>query len=289
MNTRLYFLVLALGGALLPSGAMAMRFIKQGALAVVLLVSVQSVWAACEAEIQQATERQLDIIRKVSPGHEAFDTEQQRNYWIQIEEDLKKAGLEGLNDGLKYRTNYGDLLRKQYRSSPTYQLDTAENDARLCLIKFYLRASPGSATPSAQNPKPSPSTASNLDTAQSWQAAQANQQQADRAFAGTRRSNDVNANTDQPAPGPSEGMATNRGRVRVNMAYCIDSDKRPYTGSLKCSAQRFGAASVEPGASVQVLLPNSGLQALTFACTHPARPYDVTFANNGLTGRFAAF
>lgn len=130
---------------------------------------------------------------------------------------------------------------------------------------------------------------SNLDTPERLQAAQANQQQADRAFAGKKRAHDDNANTEQPTTGSREGTATNRGPVRVNVAYCLDSYKRAYSGSLKCSAQRFGYTSVEPGQTVDVLGPNSGLQALTFGCKHPTKPYDVEFVNDGLSGRCAAY
>lgn len=130
---------------------------------------------------------------------------------------------------------------------------------------------------------------SNLDTPERLQAAQANQQQADRAFAGKKRAHDDIANTEQPIPGPSEGKTTNRGPVRVNMAYCFDSHKRAYSGSLKCSAQRFGYTSVEVGQTVEVLPPNSGQQALTFSCKHPAKPYDVEYVNDGLSGRCAAY
>ncbi|WP_396433279.1 hypothetical protein [Limnohabitans sp.] len=54
MNTHLWFSILDLGGLLLTSRAMAVRFIKQGALAVGLLISVQSAWAVCEAELEAA-------------------------------------------------------------------------------------------------------------------------------------------------------------------------------------------------------------------------------------------
>lgn len=128
-----------------------------------------------------------------------------------------------------------------------------------------------------------------LDAPERLQAAQANQQQADRAFAGKRRAHDDNANTEQPTPGPRENTVTNRGPVRVNVAYCLDSFQRAYSGSLKCSAQRFGYTSVEVGQTVEVLPPKSGLQALTFSCKHPAKPYDVEFANDGLSGRCAAY
>lgn len=133
------------------------------------------------------------------------------------------------------------------------------------------------------------SSISNLDTPERLQAAQSNQQQADRAFAGKRRAHDDNANTEQPTPGPRENTVTNRGPVRVNVAYCLDSHKRAYSGSLKCSAQRFGYTSLEAGQTVEVLPPNSGQQALTFSCKHPAKPYDVEFANDGLSGRCAAY
>jgi hypothetical protein len=134
-----------------------------------------------------------------------------------------------------------------------------------------------------------PGRSSNLDTPERLQAAQANQQQADRAFAGKKRVHDDNANTEQPTTGSREGSATNRGPVRVNVAYCMDSYKRAYSGNLKCSAQRFGYTSLEPGQTVDVLGPNSGLQALTFGCKHPTKPYDVEFVNDGLSGRCAAY
>ncbi len=130
---------------------------------------------------------------------------------------------------------------------------------------------------------------SNLDTPERLQAAQANQQQADRAFAGKKRVHDDNANTEQPTTGSREGTATNRGPVRVNVAYCFDSYKRAYSGNLKCSAQRFGYISLEPGQTVDVLGPNSGLQALTMGCKHPTKPYDVEFVNDGLSGRCAPY
>lgn len=142
---------------------------------------------------------------------------------------------------------------------------------------------------SASSPVQLSTSFTNLDTPERLQMAQANQQQADRAFAGKRRAHDDNANTEQPTAGPSEGKATNRGPVRVNMAYCIDSYKRAYSGQLKCSAQRFGFITVEAGQTVDVLPPSSGLQALTFGCKHPAKPYDLEFVNDGLSGRCAAY
>lgn len=148
----------------------------------------------------------------------------------------------------------------------------------------------GSAAASSSNNTTSSSNSiTNLDTPERLQAAQANQQQADRVFAGKKRVHDDNANSEQPIPGPSEGKTTNRGAVRVNVAYCFDSHKRAYSGSLKCSAQRFGYTSVEAGQTVELLPPSSGLQALTFACKHPAKPYDVEFVNDGLSGRCAAY
>lgn len=147
----------------------------------------------------------------------------------------------------------------------------------------------GGAAASNNNTTPSSNTATNLDTPERLQAAQANQQQADRAFAGKKRTHDDSAITEQPTTGSREGTATNSGPVRVNVAYCMDSYKRAYSGSLKCSAQRFGYTSVEPGQTVDVLGPNSGLQALTFGCKHPAKPYDVEFVNDGLSGRCAAY
>lgn len=152
-----------------------------------------------------------------------------------------------------------------------------------CQYKSLIGSSSG-AGGTSESARPS-----NLDTPERLQAAQANQQQADRAFAGKRRAHDDNANSEQPTPGPSEGKTTNRGPVRVNVAYCFDSHKRGYSGSLKCSAQRFGFTSVETGQTVEMLPPNSGLQALTFACKHPTKPYDVEFANDGLSGRCAAY
>lgn len=159
-------------------------------------------------------------------------------------------------------------------------------------LSFWLvRAgqSLGGVAASGNNVTPSSNSTANLDTPERLQMAQANQQQADRAFAGKRRTHDDNSNTEQPTPGPSEGKTTNRGPVRVNVAYCFDSHKRGYSGSLKCSAQRFGFTSVETGQTIEMLPPSSGLQALTFACKHPTKPYDVEFANDGLSGRCAAY
>jgi hypothetical protein len=68
--------------------ALAIRFIKQLIFAVGLIISVQSVWAACEAEIQQAIERQLDNHRRVSPGHEVYNLKQQQDYWFQIDKQI---------------------------------------------------------------------------------------------------------------------------------------------------------------------------------------------------------
>lgn len=149
--------------------------------------------------------------------------------------------------------------------------------------------SSGGATALGNNTISSSNSTAHLDTPERLQAAQANQQQADRVFAGKRRTHDDNANTEQPTNGPRENTVTNRGPVRVNVAYCLDSHKRAYSGSLKCSAQRFGYTSVEVGQTVEVLPPNSGQQALTFSCKHPAKPYDVEFANDGLSGRCAAY
>jgi len=154
---------------------------------------------------------------------------------------------------------------------------------RHCQYKDLLGSASG-AGGTSESARPS-----NLDTPERLQAAQANQQQADRAFAGKQRAHDDNANTEQPTAGPSEGKATNRGPVRVNMAYCIESHKRAYSGQLKCSAQRFGFITVEAGQTVDVLPPSSGLQALTFGCKHPTKPYDLEFVNDGLSGRCAAY
>lgn len=147
----------------------------------------------------------------------------------------------------------------------------------------------GSATALGNNTTPRSNTATNLDTPERLQAAQANQQQADRVFAGKKRAHDDNANTEQPTNGPRENTVTNRGPVRVNVAYCLDSHKRAYSGNLKCSAQRFGYTTLEAGQTVEMLPPNSGQQALTFSCKHPAKPYDVEYVNDGLSGRCAAY
>jgi hypothetical protein len=160
----------------------------------------------------------------------------------------------------------------------------------LCLWRGYASgASAQASVAGKQAVQPHTPSASNLDTPERLQAAQANQQQADRAFAGKKRVHDDNAITEQPTTGSREGTATNRGPVRVNVAYCMDSYKRAYSGSLKCSAQRFGYISLEPGQTVDVLGPNSGLQALTMGCKHPTKPYDVEFVNDGLSGRCAAY
>lgn len=74
--------------------ALAILLIKHVTLAVGLLTPAQSVWAACEAEIQQAIERQLDNHRRVSPGHDTYHLKQQQDYWLQIDKHAKGGTAE---------------------------------------------------------------------------------------------------------------------------------------------------------------------------------------------------
>lgn len=282
----------------------ARHFLQETLMIVVLPVACLQAshsayaFSRCESLLDRAMEAQNKYMKFSNPnGLYGYDPQRAKENIIKDYREWPGETLPQRSERIKMAEDHLKGWQK-ISSSATDRLtilQSAEQILRyeygLCVLRSRTEGPPAkeerATIPSETLSKDSANP--NLDTPERLQAAQANQQQADRAFAGKKRAHDDNANTEQPIPGPSEGKTTNRGPVRVNVAYCFDSHRRAYSGSLKCSTQRFGYTSVEAGQTVELLPPSSGLQALTFACKHPTKPYDVEFVNDGLSGRCAAY